>query len=504
MNKMYIFLIAGFFMTQMSGQNIDDGLRYSLDDTQGTARFTAMSGAFGALGGDVSSLAINPAGSAVLLQSEMSMAASVFDIENNTNYFNTNAKSFENDLSLSHIGGAYVFPNDNSESPWKKFTIGLNYTITRNFDNDLIISGNGSNSIGSFFLSQAQGIPLNLLQLQNGETIADLYSFLGETQGVAAQNAFLAYQGYIIDPVAPTSGNTEYTSNVGNGPFSQDYLRLEQGYRGKYTFNFATQFKEHFYFGINLNSHVIDYQQTSFLSENTNNSGDGITAIGFENNLSVLGAGFSAQFGAIAKINKAFRIGFTYDTPTWFEISEETSQYLETERTEGDQSLTSIVDPRVVNVYADYNLRTPGKLTASAAYVFGENGLLSVDYMYKDYSNIHFSPEDVSFASLNTIIENTLTSTSGIRVGGEYRINQFSLRGGYRYEQSPYEDSTIVGDLTGFSAGAGYNFGAYSFDIAYSRAEQDRNQQMYAAGLTDPARVNSVMSNYMVSFTLRF
>jgi hypothetical protein len=40
-------------------------LRYSQDNLNGTARFRAM-GAFGALGGDLSSLNVNPAGSAIL------------------------------------------------------------------------------------------------------------------------------------------------------------------------------------------------------------------------------------------------------------------------------------------------------------------------------------------------------------------------------------------------------------------------------------------------------
>lgn len=45
------------------GQNINDAIRYSQTDLSGTSRFTAMSGAFGALGGDLSAVNLNPAGS---------------------------------------------------------------------------------------------------------------------------------------------------------------------------------------------------------------------------------------------------------------------------------------------------------------------------------------------------------------------------------------------------------------------------------------------------------
>ena len=54
--KTYITFITALVCFISNAQNIDDVLRYSTDNLQGTARFQAMSGAFGALGGDLSSL----------------------------------------------------------------------------------------------------------------------------------------------------------------------------------------------------------------------------------------------------------------------------------------------------------------------------------------------------------------------------------------------------------------------------------------------------------------
>ena len=55
--KKYIFLFAlGLTASVAQSQEISDALRYSQDDLNGTARFRAMSGAFGALGGDLSSI----------------------------------------------------------------------------------------------------------------------------------------------------------------------------------------------------------------------------------------------------------------------------------------------------------------------------------------------------------------------------------------------------------------------------------------------------------------
>jgi long-subunit fatty acid transport protein len=43
-------------------------------------------------------------------------------------------------------------------------------------------------------------------------------------------------------------------------------------------------------------------------------------------------------------------------------------------------------------------------------------------------------------------MSSTLQNTGELRVGAEYK-KRLSLRGGYRYEQSPYQDKTTIGDL---------------------------------------------------------
>ncbi|MBZ0328539.1 MAG: transporter [Altibacter sp.] len=504
MKRITFLLITVFAMAVTNAQDISDGLRYSLENNSGTARFNALSGSFGALGGDVSAIAINPAGSAVFLTNSITVSLGVNDIDNSATYFNTSVKSNQSDFNLNQAGAVFVFNSRNEDSSWKKFSIGVNYLNNKNYNDDLFIAGTGNTSIGEFFLANAQGVPLDLLQLQSGETISDLYAYLGETQGAAAQNAFLGYQGYIIDPVDPNDPqNSHYILNIAPGSFNHEFVALERGYRGKYTANFATQYTDNFYFGINLNSHIIDYDQSTYLYEGNSNVGSLVSEVGFENNLSVLGSGFSAQIGGIMKIGQNSRIGLTFDTPTWYVVSEETTQYLETNRIEDEMSINEIINPRVLNIYEDYDLRTPGKISVSAAHIFGKSGLLSFDYSYSDFSNIQFGPtSDPVFASENTTINDLLQGAGSYRLGGEYRFEQLSLRAGLRYNESPYKDGNTIGDTKGFSLGLGYNFGNYSFDLSYARAEQERNQQLYNIGLTDSAAINTVYSNFV--FTLGF
>jgi hypothetical protein len=481
MKRMFFLVIPLFIAPGLYAQSIVDALRYSSESLHGTARYSSMSGAFGALGGDLSAVQINPASSAVFLNNTASVSLSLLDKKNEANYFNTFNTTYNSDIGFNQAGLVFVFNNNNTESNWRKFTLGFNFNVTNNFDDAYFASGQSNSSIDAYFLGYAQGVPLNLLQLQSGESISGLYRFLGENQGFGAQQAFLGFQSFIIDPVDfDDPDNVSYVSNVASGLKNQEYSKQTSGYNAKFSINLGTQIRDNLYLGINLNSHIIDYRESTFFYESNSNSASFINQIGFRNNLAVTGDGFSAQIGLISRATDYFRFGLTFDTPTWYSILEETTQRITTVRTENSQSITERIQPNIINVYEQYTLRTPGKLTGSIAYLFGADGLISVDYSYKDYSNIQFRPTSIpAFSQENNRIENTLKGASTIKVGGEYRINQLSLRGGFKFEESPYQNQELMSDLSGFSLGFGYNFGSIKVDLAYARTEQDRLEQFF-------------------------
>jgi long-subunit fatty acid transport protein len=161
-----------------------------------------------------------------------------------------------------------------------------------------------------------------------------------------------------------------------------------------------------------------------------------------------------------------------------------------------------VVNPNIVNVYPDYTLKTPGKLTGSLAVLFGNSGLISFDYSYKDYSTTEFRPKnEPDFGFQNEIISDELQAASTFRVGGEYRINNWSLRGGYRFEQSPYANETTVGNLNGYSAGLGYDFGSMKLDLAYTNSSYQENPRLYEVGLTNTATIDRDISNVILSLS---
>ncbi|RSK40597.1 OmpP1/FadL family transporter [Mangrovimonas spongiae] len=506
--KKLIILTLGLFIVQTShSQDITDALRYSQDEIQGTARFRALSGAFGALGGDMSAVSINPAGSAVFTSSHVSLSLANNNIKNETRYFNGSSSARDSNFDLNQTGAAFVFYNRNENSNWKKFSLGVAYDKTNDFDNDWLAVGTSNTSIDRYFLDRTEAgeFEFGVLKLLPGEYIEEAYADIGSNYGYDYQQVFLGYWAGIIDPVNmdndTNDNNIDYISNTAPATaFNQEYFYASTGYNGKFAFNFATQFKDKLYLGLNLNSHFINYDKTTHFYETNSDPNSLANDVFFENRLSTTGSGFSFQLGAIANITENFRAGLAYNSPTWYRIDEELSQNIN----------SNIADPEinyistVINVYPSYKLQTPGKFTGSLAYIFGKHGLISFDYSIKDYGNTKYRPtSDTYFSRLNQDISNRLTTASTYRFGGEYRIKQLSLRAGYRLEESPYKedrnDSNYVGDLDGYSLGLGYNFGKFNIDLSFDHAERDYKNQLYSVGLTNRASINNSNNNVILT-----
>ncbi|MBF8151383.1 outer membrane protein transport protein [Winogradskyella sp. F6397] len=500
MKKVLMLCIGLVSTSYILAQDVTDALRYSMDDIQGTARFRAMSGAFGALGGDMSSVNINPAGSAIFNNSHASISLGLFNTNNDVTYFNKANSSSNSSFDLNQLGAAFIFKNTNTSSGWNKFSLSFAYDSSAAFDNDWIASGvNANNTIGSYFVEYANGLPLDNISALPGESISQAYSEIGSIYGFQNQQAFLGYEGYIINPDENDS-NDNYISNINGGNYNQRYAYASRGYNRKLAFNIATSYNDKLYFGLNLNSHFIDYERTTFFNESNSNASSTVSQVDFENNLLTTGSGFSFQLGGIAKVTEELRVGLSYSSPTWYRISDETSQYLASSRLEDGSNVNQVVNPNVINVYEEYKLQTPGKVTGSLAYVFGRTGLLSFDYAVKDYSNSKFKPTtDALFSNLNTSISNDLDTAVSYRLGGEYRYKQVSFRGGYRFEESPYKNDSFYGDLNGYSLGIGYNFGNLNLDFAFSQSERDYNHQLYSVGLTDAAQIESKFTDFILT-----
>ncbi|WP_343486807.1 aromatic hydrocarbon degradation protein [Allomuricauda sp. d1] len=498
--KKFTVFIMGLLCATVTAQNINDVLRLSTENIQGTARFQGMSGAFGALGGDLSSLNVNPAGSAVFNFSQFTISGSNYNRNNDAFFGNSRVNTELNAVELNQAGGVFVFKSP--DSPWKKLSLAFNYDLAQNFDNEFLASGSTTQGIDNYFLNFAQGVPFGDILLVGNETVADAYLNIGAEQGFGDQQAFLGYFGGIIDPTDESNlDGTSYVRNAQYTNVNQEVIQTTSGYNSKFMANFAGQYQENLYIGASLNFHSVLIDRLTLFEERGYDADSEIQTTIFDNFLRTQGDGFSFSFGAIAKLNDNIRIGGSYQSPTWYRLTDDLSQRISSDL--ADDSI-GLIDFNLVNLFPEYRINTPSKITASAAVVFGKDGLISFDYSYQDMSEAKLRPtSDPDFASENSLIAQ-LGVVNTYRIGGEYRIERVSLRGGYRFEESPFNDSDGIGDLTGYSGGIGYDFGGSRLDLAVNRTEQDTNELFFDSGIDNSALVNRINTNVTLSYTLKF
>ena len=232
-----------------------------------------------------------------------------------------------------------------------------------------------------------------------------------------------------------------------------------------------------FYLGAGLNFHNANLEQ--YDSARFTSSSNNVTET-FNKQytpFSESSSGFSASVGVIGKINPQFRLGASVETPTWWNIARVYTEY--ENPTDGTYS-------------EDRNLTSPMKATLSAAFVPNKNFAINVDYSlgltkpkYKVYGDAE--------TELNKFFSDHSNSLSEVKVGAEYRIQQFRLRGGYAFSSSPFDAMTIsslsnIGDVSNTSysnlflgkrntigAGIGYDFKAFYIDAAYQNVSSEYN-----------------------------
>ena len=452
MKKLFIAAIFTFTAFTSFSQSLsyqDLAILFSQDDKNGTARFTAMSGAFGALGGDISSMNVNPAGLSVFNNSSFSGTLNSRNTEINSNYYGANLINQNQFTNLSQAGAVLVFDSA-YKSDWSKFAVGINYRITKDFNNSFLAQGNS---------------------------------------GVAT------FTEYPLD-----TNNPALVYGIAD---EQRFNNTFAGELSEVNFGFSSVYDQKLHVGLGLNFYDLNFNQQSTLTEfNSDVDGNELDANLYQENFTT-GTGFSANLGFIYRANQSFRFGLSYQTPTWFSEIIEDSNIVDNEGFFGDTEIIVSNDNLIYDNTADgffpsqqlfYRLRTPSKLTASTAFIFGKNGLLSLDYSNKNYKGITLSEDD--FSAENQAFQNDFRNTHNLNIGTEWRLDKFSVRGGYSYEQTPFENNNFnpgsalqLDDVTGYSFGAGYNFGNFKVDFAYSNSNRTGAYNFYSGFNVDATKL---------------
>ena len=471
MKKLCILPVLLLVTGLVSAQTVSDIVRYSTTNT-GSARVAAMGGAYGALGGDLSFLGVNPAGAGIFSKSEFSITPFINIAKNKSAGKVTNDASFQ----LGTLGGVIVFHNKNSN--WRGFNFAINYSNLNNFNRTINqYSCNPTTSFNQIWAWNANADLSKILNAPNPPKEIKFDEILDSRTQMAYNTGLITYN--------EVSGKFEPTLLAGEEKMQHEYIK-EDGYQGEYNFSFGTNYKDKLYIGITFGIQNIRYKYKSvFTGQGVERSGDanyfGLNKYNLNKYLKTKGIGTNLKFGLIYRPIPELRIGTAVHTPTFFTMSDNYSENMNSEFFEPDQDNNFNYKSYIIPYDYDYDMRTPWKAVFSLAATLFQKVIISADYEYTDYTKAKFSNGDdgedfyePDGRGANDLIKSSLKKILCFRLGAEYYFDStFCLRGGYSYRESPYKNTDIPRYLRSdpeihtASVGLGMNFGIFYVDAAY-------------------------------------
>ena len=412
----------------------------------GTARYSAMAGSMGALGGDASVLNTNPAGLGVFITDDVSASLAINSNKSTASLAGKSTSQNTSKVNLGSANGVLSFQTKEN-SAWKFVNVGINY-VTQNVNDKLQSPGNAN-------ITQAI-IP----------------------QGQTSPSDYNIFEGHLYETI---------------------------GHRSKLNLGIGGNYDNKIYIGaaVNFSSvNIEQYDEVKVSSLNTRTS-----KYFTKQNTPYIeeGDGFSLSLGVIGKLSNAVRLGAAIESPTWYSIDREYNYY----------GLNGSV--LSINGYTENRtFRTPTKLTLSGAFIPNKHFAFNVDYRV-DLGKPNFGG-GAADVQLNNFYESTYKAQHEVRIGGEYRIKSFRVRGGYAFTTSPFKDHTetmfdnnanvvsgklsnyIVGKTQVISGGIGYDFKMFYIDASYQHRTHEHSNPFFAGTYVNRDG-NGSEGNYSVSDT---
>lgn len=481
-----LFTLVLLVPVTIQAQDLADALRYSSVQVQGTARAGGMGNAFGALGGDFTSVSINPAGLGVYRAGELTLTPAFGQVSVESNYLgnsmNDNVYNFSFN-NLSYV--AAIETRNTSESGLVNFNIGIGYNRLKDFNSVPLAGANNSNSSFLDYTADA----------------AFFYGFDPDGNNDYQSEFYeqLAWDTYLLWPeeLSNNDHHLEPNDDLNYQGYGQSQRKSisRQGSVDEYSLAFGLNFNHKLYLGASLGITDIYYKQTSrLLEEDVNNSIPYFNEMEFDSYLRTTGTGYNGKIGIIYKPTQQIRLGASVHTPTFYNLHDIFETSMSSSITY-DNGVTENYDATSPQGEYDYDLETPMRATLSGAFVIAKAGLISVDYEYVDYgsASLRRGVDGADFVEENGDIAEAYRSVGNLRIGGELKVtNAVSLRAGFEnypsaYNAEAFDVSQPNSDagLNVYSAGLGYRNAGFFFDVAYRYSIQQNHDLLYPEPITD-------------------
>ncbi len=478
--------IAVCWLTYTQAQTDVDALNYARIYHGSTARALGVGGAFGALGGDISTYNINPAGLGVFRTSELVLSPG-FLLSNVESEFGGESNSTNyNKFRFGSVGAAFAKVNENPEDDWKTFNFGFGYNQLANFDKRFSYRGSTAGTISESFLERANGLfPEQLNSFYEG----------------------LAYDtDFIFNP--DENDLTSYAADLGAGNIIEKRESFtSEGSLYELAFALAGNYRHKLFFGGTLGLPILNYRQNTLYREVDDEDQYPIfNSVLFEERFNTTGIGINFKLGAIYRINRMYRVGLAIHTPTRMTLTDEFSVEMSTNLTY-DQTQGPVQNVNeVVAELVDYELRNPWRVVASGAAIIKKMGFVSADVEWVNYGGSRYSfdtdlyPGFTGYADeVNGLIKDKYTHALNVRLGAEYVYKLLRVRAGYAYYGSPFaaDIETIGAVRQNLSFGLGIRPNSIYLDLAVIRSLQ---KELYVP-YTTVASPNSQEVNNQIGLT---
>ncbi|SMC87190.1 OmpP1/FadL family transporter [Pedobacter nyackensis] len=489
-------------------QYAGDAIRFSNSNYGSSARFKGMGNAQIGVGGDMSSLNGNPAGLGLFTRSEFSLTPEFNNATSKSDYLGQRTNASENKLNINQAGVVWYNPTYKMQGRDKNkgvlsFVFGIGYSRNNDYTESFSYNGtNEANSMRDYFSEVANS------------TMDD--------NGVLPENSLerLAYQNYLMNYNAP--GFPGHSAEPFIGSNLQSKNQKSSGSTSEVNFSGAMNISNQLYIGASVgmvNVRYIndsEYNEKGTLQTYNGDPNNGPVGLGPQEdyNFSYLtsqethGSGINLKLGVIFRPVSTFRIGATYQSPTWLYMEDAFAENLTT--TLSGEKQPNGIGP--LNYNYTYRLKTPAKGSLGASYVLGGTAIISADVDFVDYSTARLSQDGGGMADQNLINDNAeikefYSSAVNYRVGGEYKLNNVSLRAGYGLNGSPFkdDDNNTYGTQY-YSAGLGFRLSEYYIDLAYQRVQSENRNSPYALndGTQPVASIKNGNNNVFLTFGVRF
>lgn len=505
MKKIFSTLAAIALSVTLFAQSSQDAIKFSQNFYEGSARTVAMGNAFTALGGDLGSLAINPAASGIYRYSEVFIAPSLSFNNSSVNYLSTKKDDNITRFGLSGLGVVFATNPKYHKKGDATFNFAFAINKVNDFSHRMSVSGETDKSSWlSSLANNISGIHAKSMDITN--------TYDPFRRSSAPWRAILAWNSNLLDTL-PDSGRdykaaTENLSGLNiviGGPLRQNFVRESTGNVSEAIINMGGKISDNLFIGFNLGLQSLsydDYQQYSEKAVNPANFTSKFSEFKHTYRQKTTGVGINIKAGIIALPADGLRIGASVSTPTWYAMNDEWDETIFAAYSDG----YTIPISSPIGEY-NYNLSTPLRLNAGIAYTFGSYGLISADYEFVDYSmsRLRSNGDKTAFNFENDQIKNNYKAVNNARLGIEIKPMQgFAVRGGYSYYQNP--DKNAGSDLHYVSAGLGFigKSGVFA-DFALQRRLSTEDFKLYSDAGSQRAPIGTLDdSRIKLMFTIGF